>query len=78
MKLTQEQLDRMIADGQARIDRMRAALPADGTIPIPFICYGCGRERFDFCLRTGDGLPLCQECFDGCVNAMVGGPVEQP
>lgn len=58
--------------GQKRIDEMKAALPADGMIPLPFRCYSCDEMRSDFRMKTGDGLPLCGKCFDGCVDAMSG------
>ena len=66
-------LQRIYEIGQARIDALKAELPADGTIPIPFRCYGCDARRYDFFMRTGDGLPLCRKCFDGTVAAMTGG-----
>jgi hypothetical protein len=59
---------RMCERQLARIEQMRAELPADGMIEIPFRCYGCDRQRYDFGLLTGDGLPLCAECFDGFVE----------
>lgn len=57
--------------GQARIDRMRAELKrdADGCLVLPFRCYGCDEWKANLCMMTGDGLPLCTDCFDGCVEA---------
>jgi hypothetical protein len=68
----------MKATGE-RVAAMRAELAAersaagitDGTLPLPFRCYGCDERRCDFCLMTGDGLPLCQRCFDSTCEAMV-------
>lgn len=54
--------------GQRRIDAVRAELPADGTIPIPFRCYLCDHMRFDFSFKTGDGLPICRGCL--CLDGL--------
>lgn len=72
--MDQAKLDAMIAKGQKRINEMLAELPADGIITLPFRCYGCDRQRYDFCLMTGDGLPMCRACFEGCVEAIGGVP----
>jgi hypothetical protein len=59
--------------GQRRIDEMKRNISEemrDGMLPIPFRCYGCDEMREDFCLMTGDGLPLCAACFEGCVGAI--------
>jgi len=69
-------VQRMYEEGQARIDQMKIDLAKecpDGVLRLPFRCSGCDRRRTDFALMTGDGLPMCQGCIDGCVAAMSGG-----
>lgn len=60
---------------QLRIERMQAELPADGMISIPFRCYACEQMRYDFSMKTGDGLPLCCACFEKCVQAICNGEI---
>ncbi len=72
MKVGDEQYNALIAAVGRRVAEMKAELPADGTLPLPFRCYGCDRKKYDFRMMTGDGLPLCGECFDGCVDAASG------
>jgi len=65
-------IQKMYEEEQARIDKMRAVLSADGMITLPFHCWGCDKMRWDFFMVTGDGLPMCKECF----GQISGDPVE--
>jgi hypothetical protein len=56
-----------------RIDRLRQQLGMDGVVPLPFTCDFCDRPRCDFAMLTGDGLPLCGECFERSVDALCRG-----
>ena len=57
--------------GLRYIERVRAANRwEDGVLVMPCTCYGCAELRTDFFMMTGDGLPMCQKCFDGCVCAI--------
>ena len=35
-----------------------------GTIPMPFKCHLCDRDRFDLDLVDGDGNLICTACID--------------
>lgn len=68
MPISPEEFARITAAVGERVVRMQAELKidADGTLVLPFRCYGCDRERYDFALMTGDGLPMCVACIDAC------------
>lgn len=62
--LSESQTERIMAATKAKVERVRAANRWDeGALVIPFVCYSCEKQKCDFCLVTGDGLPLCCECF---------------
>lgn len=71
--------DAMMARLKERYDRKHALFATecpDGVVRLPFECVSCDERRYDFSMMTGDKLPLCQGCFDGCVGAME--PCETP
>jgi hypothetical protein len=59
-------------EGQRRIELLKRTLKRtpDGCLEMPFRCYGCDEQRVDFCMLTGDGLPLCSKCFEGTVEGL--------
>ena len=67
-------VERIYVAGLARINRMKAELRFDdaGCLLLPFRCYGCDQMKTNLCMMTGDGLPLCTDCFEGCVDAACG------
>lgn len=73
-------VQRIYEAGAARIARLRAAFLAecpDEVVRLPFVCCNCEDRRYDFCLMTGDKLPMCQRCFDGMVAAIGGADAKQ-
>ena len=57
----------------ARIERVRQRNAwQDCILVLPFVCQLCERERTDYMMITGDGCPMCQECFRGCEDALSG------
>jgi len=40
-------------------------LDKEGCLVLPFQCYGCKQRRCDLELTTGDGCPMCKQCFSG-------------
>jgi len=61
--------------GCDRIDELRKQLDDDGIVTLPFRCYGCDRERDDFGMTTGDGVPICKDCLEGPrMDHLIGGP----
>lgn len=58
--------------GLVAIERIRRAnkWDADGTLRVPFICYGCEKPKTNLCLTTGDGLPMCWTCFNQCAGIL--------
>lgn len=37
----------------------------DEIVELPFRCWGCATKRWDFYMVTGDGVCLCERCFNG-------------
>jgi hypothetical protein len=61
--------------GMERINRLKAQLRYDeaGILILPAPCEFCERPRTDIVMMSGDGLPICSECFEGTCNT-IGAP----
>lgn len=60
-----DHVKRIYEAGCVRVDKAREQIGPDGTVPIPFTCYGCDKPRDDFAMLTGDGVPICLVCMGG-------------
>jgi hypothetical protein len=68
-------VEKFYQSGLQYIEKIRAANKwEDGILVMPFTCYGCAKPRTDFCMTTGDGLPMCVECFDKMASTISGQP----
>lgn len=61
--------------GQKYIDELKAQCryDEDGILILPAPCYGCTKPVTDIAMITGDGLPLCNECFNGLCRSVCAG-----
>jgi hypothetical protein len=77
VSISPEALDRLMKDGQARIDKLKARVryDEDGVMLLPTPCELCEKDVIDIALITGDGVAICSRCFNGTVDALNGVPV---
>lgn len=69
--ISDTQLARILEATAAKVERVRNANTWHGVILVmPFVCYSCEEDRTQLALMTGDGLPLCCQCFGEFENAM--------
>lgn len=68
-------VEAIYVSGQEYINGLKAQCKydEDGVLILPAPCYGCAKLVTDIAMITGDGLPLCTECFGGTCEALGAG-----
>jgi len=59
-------VERIYLEGCDRIARLKQENKVDdnGILQLPFRCYLCDQKKLNFSMMTGDGCPICADCFE--------------
>lgn len=64
-------VEKIYQDGLKHIEIIRSQNKwEDGILVMPFTCYICSKQRHDFFMTTGDGVPMCKQCFDNIAGVL--------
>ena len=64
-------VEQIYQNGLKHIDNIRSQNRwEDGILIMPFVCYICSQKRHDFFMMTGDGLPICEKCFNNMAGVV--------
>lgn len=70
-------IEKIYLDGCERIARLKKENQIiDGALVLPFRCYLCDEKKCNFSMMTGDGCPICSDCFER--TASFGGRINAP